>query len=121
MSISKDRFQAVCRAVKHIRQIEKDVGINYESLKNIRSELIELTNDKILFPQAYSHITDTGDSAVNRLTEDHDHRFALCGSVGVAGKMVSPHNHTTWAVIVSVYGEELNRFFERTDDHSRLS
>lgn len=119
MSISKDRFQAVCKAVKHIRQIEKEMGINYDSLKKIRSELIDLSNEKNLFPMAHFPLTDTGESVVYRLSEDDDHRYALYGSVGASGKMVSPHNHTTWAVIVGVYGDELNRFFERTDDHSR--
>ena len=30
-----------------------------------------------------------------------------------------PHNHTTWAVVVGHAGNELNRFYARTDDGSR--
>ena len=86
MSISKDRFQAVSRAVEHIRQINKDIGINYDSLKKIRTELIELTYDKRLFPKVHFPLTDKGESAVYRLSEDDDHRFALYVSVGAAGK-----------------------------------
>ena len=78
--------------------------------------MIHLTRDTSLFPREHFPLTESGDSAVYRLSEDDDHRFALYGSVGAPGKSVPPHNHTTWAVIVGVYGDELNRFFERTDD-----
>jgi len=118
MSISKYREKAVSKTVKNIRQIEKEMGVNYDSLKKIRTELIQLTSDKSLFPKAHFPLTDSGDSVVYRLSEDDDHQFALYGSVGTSGKEVPPHNHTTWAVIVGVYGQEFNRFFERTDDCS---
>ena len=116
MMISEKRKQAASEAVGRIRQIEKDQGVNYEALKAIRDELIHLTRDTSLFPREHFPLTESGASAVYRLSEDDDHRFALYGSVGAPGKSVPPHNHTTWAVIVGVYGDELNRFFERTDD-----
>ena len=80
--------------------------------------MIELANDKSLFPRAHFPVSDSGESVVYRLSEDDDHRFALYGSVGTSGKEVPPHNHTTWAVIVGVHGQEFNRFYERTDDRS---
>ena len=119
MTIIEQRNQAVAEAVDRVRLIEQQNGVNYEALGNIRNELIELTQDKELFPRSSFPITDDGGSAVYRISEDSDHRYALYASVGPAGKSVPPHNHTTWAVIVGVYGDELNRFYERTDDASK--
>ena len=119
MTIIEQRNQAVAETVNRVRSIEQQHGVNYEALGNIRNELIELTQDKELFPRSSFPITDDGGSAVYRISEDSDHRYALYASVGAAGKSVPPHNHTTWAVIVGVYGDELNRFYERTDDASK--
>ena len=119
MTIIEQRNQAVAEAVDRVRLIEQQNGVNYEALGNIRNELIELTQDKELFPRSSFPITDDGGSAVYRISEDSDHRYALYASGGAAGKSVPPHNHTTWAVIVGVYGDELNRFYERTDDASK--
>ena len=119
MTIIEQRNQAVVEAVDRVRLIEQQNGVNYEALGNIRNELIELTQDKELFPRSSFPITDDGGSAVYRISEDSDHRYALYASVGAAGKSVPPHNHTTWAVIVGVYGDEMNRFYERTDDASK--
>jgi len=119
MTIIEQRNQAVAETVDRVRLIEQQHGVNYEALGNIRNELIELTQDKELFPRSSFPIADDGGSAVYRISEDSDHRYALYASVGAAGKSVPPHNHTTWAVIVGVYGDELNRFYERTDDASK--
>ncbi len=59
---------------------------------------------------------EDGTGVIYRLAEDADHRFALYASTGAPGKSVPPHNHTTWAVIVGLYGDEHNKFYERTDD-----
>ena len=119
MTIIEQRNQAVAKTVDRVRLIEQQHGVNYEALGKIRNELIELTRDKELFPRSSFPINDDGGSAVYRISEDSDHRYALYASVGAAGKSVPPHNHTTWAVIVGVYGDELNRFYERTDDSSK--
>ena len=119
MTIIEQRNQAVAETVDRVRLIEQQHGVNYEALGKIRNELIELTRDKELFPRSSFPINDDGGSAVYRISEDSDHRYALYASVGAAGKSVPPHNHTTWAVIVGVYGDELNRFYERTDDSSK--
>ena len=119
MTIIEQRNQAVAETVDRVRLIEQQHGVNYEALGKIRNELIELTRDKELFPRSSFPINDDGGSAVYRISEDSDHRYALYASVGAAGKSVPPHNHTTWAVIVGVYGDELNRFYERTDDASK--
>ena len=119
MTIIEQRNQAVAETVDRVRLIEQQHGVNYEALDRIRNELIQLTRDKELFPRSSFPINDDGGSAVYRISEDSDHRYALYASVGAAGKSVPPHNHTTWAVIVGVYGDELNRFYERTDDASK--
>ena len=39
-------------------------------------------------------------------------------STSIGAKDVPPHDHTTWAVIVSVQGTEENRFYEKIGDYS---
>ena len=119
MTIIEQRDQAVAETVDRVRLIEQQHGVNYDTLGKIRDELIDLTRNKEMFPRSSFPITEDGGSAVYRISEDSDHRYALYASVGAAGKSVPPHNHTTWAVIVGVYGDELNRFYERTDDASK--
>ena len=51
-----------------------------------------------------------------RLSQDDDDRFALYVQTS-RGQVSTPvHNHTTWAAVVGFSGQELNRFYERTDD-----
>ena len=119
MATETKRIQAVSNAVGRIRKIEKEMGTNYNGLEKIRDELVYLTRDKSLFPRDHFPLTETGESAIYRLSEDEDHRFALYGSVGASGKSVPPHDHTTWAVIVGVHGDELNRFYEQISGQAK--
>jgi predicted metal-dependent enzyme (double-stranded beta helix superfamily) len=86
-------------------------------LEEVRSVMLELSSHHELFPREDFPLKD-GKSVVYRLAEDGDNRFALYMSCGVPGKRVPPHNHTTWAVIVGVDGEEENFFYERNADHT---
>jgi predicted metal-dependent enzyme (double-stranded beta helix superfamily) len=49
------------------------------------------------------------------VAEDDDHRFALYVNSSLGGHKTPAHNHTTWAVIVGVSGEEENRFYDRVE------
>ncbi|MBT7944246.1 MAG: hypothetical protein HN719_12955, partial [Alphaproteobacteria bacterium] len=82
--------------------------------------LLELTERRDLFPEDHFPMgEEDGNSVVYRLSEDGDHRFALYASTALPGKGVPPHNHTTWAVIVGVHGDEHNILYERADDGSQ--
>ena len=52
------------------------------------------------------------------LGEDADGRFAMYLLALNPGNETKPHDHTTWAVVTAVEGQELNRVYRRTDDGS---
>ena len=115
MTISEERGQAVTRTIDGIREVTENRDVGPETLNTVKGLLLELAEPR-LFPLADFPVTEAdGTGVIYRLSEDADHRYALYASVGTPGKNVPPHDHTTWAVIVGVHGDELNRFYERTD------
>ncbi len=113
------RTHAVTEAVNKVRQIEGEHGVTREALERIRTVLIELARHKDLFPESdYPSPSEQERSLMYLLSEDPDHRFALYLSTGVPGRASPPHNHTTWAAIAGIDGEEENRVYERVDDGS---
>jgi predicted metal-dependent enzyme (double-stranded beta helix superfamily) len=120
-SMQQERRAAIAETVKQVRDVERRLGVTPEALAEIRKILLNLSDRRELFPQDdFPPARDErGFDAVYRLAEDEDHRFALYMSTALPGKKVPPHNHTTWAVIVGVQGEEENFFYERADDGSQ--
>lgn len=116
MSMREQRQAAVAVTVEKIRTIERDQGVTRDALEAIKQELFGLANNLDLFPIEDFPSPDEEYDAMYRLSEDEDHRFALYASTGTPGKSVPPHNHTTWAVIVGLHGDEHNVFYERSDD-----
>ena len=112
--VAETRKTAVADAVAKVRQIEQSRGVNREALVEIKAVLLDLAQRKDLFPLEDFPLPDEK-GLIYRLSEDADNRFALYMSCGVPGKKVPPHNHTTWAVIVGLDGNEENYFYERTD------
>jgi predicted metal-dependent enzyme (double-stranded beta helix superfamily) len=119
MDRSAERQRLIAAAVADVRAIEAKEGVTRESLEHIRGRLAKLAERTDLFTLDDFPPPKPGDkrtSCLYRLAEDDDHRFALYANTG-SGKYASPvHNHTTWAVIVGVTGDELNRFYDRTPD-----
>lgn len=112
------RAAAVAEAVEAIRHIETETGVTPAALDRIKEELIALASRTELFPLASFPVPPGMPGKAYRLAEDPDHRFALYAAAGAPGRTAPPHNHTTWAVIAGVYGEEHNVFYRRTDDRS---
>ncbi len=119
MDTRTQRNEAVARTIDKVRAVERDQGVNHDALEAIKGLLLELVGRRELFPPGDFPVTEEdGTGVIYRLAEDADHRFALYASTGAPGKSVAPHNHTTWAVIVGVHGDEHNVFYERVDDGS---
>ena len=110
-----DRKKEIASAVSEIRVIEKEQGVTRDSLEKIKQRLIRLARPE-LFPASDFPPPAPGGklkSCLYRVAEDADHRFALYVNSSLGGHATPAHNHTTWAVIVGVTGEELNRFYDR--------
>ncbi|HWA39839.1 MAG TPA: cysteine dioxygenase [Burkholderiales bacterium] len=122
MDRTAERRREIAAAVADIRDLEKREGVNRAALEKIKARLIRLAARTDLFdpkdyppPQAGLKLR----SCLYRLSEDADHRFALYANASLGGYGTPPHNHTTWAVIVGVTGEELNKFYDRAGDGVR--
>lgn len=117
-SIAERRKKAVAETIDKLRAIGQKFGATSAALEEMAPILKQLAAQKDLFPETEFSVPAGRTGMIYCLSEDPDHRFALYASAGAPGKYQPPHNHTTWAVIASVYGDEHNIFFERIDDGS---
>src|SRR5436305_4106373 len=116
------RREQVDAAVAEVREIERCDGVTRASLEKIKERLMRLAVRQDLFTASDYPPPKPGDkrnSCLYRVAEDADHRFALYVNSSDGNYGTPAHNHTTWAVIVGVSGEELNRFYERAENGVR--
>jgi predicted metal-dependent enzyme (double-stranded beta helix superfamily) len=116
MDRARERRKEIEAAVADIRDIEKRDGVGRASLERIKARLIRLAARTDLFSAADFPPPEPGQklrSCLYRISEDADHRFALYANASLGGYGTPAHNHTTWAVIVGVTGEELNKLYDR--------
>jgi len=123
MGIPEERRAALLALRERVGEIEAEQGVTPEALSEIRAELLKLAARPELFPlEEFPSIeTDPDLSRENfryYLQGDPDQRFTLYLNSFRPGTSTDPHDHTTWAVLVAIEGEELNRIYERTDDQS---
>lgn len=118
MSVAEQRRAAVSNAVSKIRENAAGAEISKEVLEMIKTELLALASKRDLFTlNDFPPPTedDPRTSCLYRLSEDENHEFALYINVAHGKVDAPPHDHTTWAVIVGVEGEEENRFYDKAD------
>jgi len=118
-SIANDRRTAVADTIARIRTIETEKGVNRAALDEIKETLVGLAKRTELFPRDTFMARGSGtepETRIYRLSEDEGHRFALYLNCGKPGTETPPHDHTTWAVIAGIDGEEHQKVYRRTDD-----
>jgi len=118
--IAAEREAAVTASIERIRAIERRQGVTRAALGAMQAEMLELAARQDLFPSADFPPPPAGEKASRRylLRQDADGRFAMYMNALNPGNETRPHDHTTWAVVVAVEGQELNRVYRRTDDAS---
>ena len=117
---SAARTAAVAAAMDRIKAIEHEGSVTRPALDAILAEMLDLAGHEALFPQAEFPPPPEGEKGSRRylLQEDPDGRFAIYLLALNPGNSTKPHDHTTWAVVSAVDGQELNRVYRRTDDGS---
>lgn len=123
MSIKDIRAASVGSTIAKVREIVSNQGASRDALHRVKDVLCELATRKDLFTFEHFPLPARDSGTANclyRVSEDADHQYALYINVSHPGKSSAPHNHTTWAVVVGVLGDELNRLYERVDDGGAL-
>jgi rhodanese-related sulfurtransferase/predicted metal-dependent enzyme (double-stranded beta helix superfamily) len=113
------RRDAVRAALAKVRELAPGPEVTRADLDKIKPVLVELASKTALFPAESFHVPAGKHGGIYELSVDADLRYALYASAGAGGKAQPPHNHTTWASISGVFGEEHNVAYERTDDRSK--
>ena len=115
--IAGERKAVLAALLADVRAIEAAKGITPAALEDIREKVQALTERPDLFgEETFPSPTAEKPNVIYLLSEDPDGRFALYLSCGMPGKQTPPHDHTTWAIIAGMGGEEENRIYRRTDD-----
>lgn len=111
-----ERRARVRECVAQIRDIEAREGVHREALEAIAARLDALAAMDWLFDaQEFPDPEPDAPARLYLLSEDGDGRFPLYLTCVLPGGTVPPHNHTTWAVVSGLSGEEDNTLWERTD------
>lgn len=123
-SISTGRRLQVQAALSDIRGLLAADTVTREQLAAVTARLEALAQRRELFPASDfpppAAGQGAGASTRYRLNpDDAPGAPALYLNSINPGKTTLPHNHTTWAVIVALSGQELNRVYRRTDDGSQ--
>lgn len=116
--LTTERETAVNTLIEKAIVIQREEAMSRSSVERIRTALIELASQSEFWNKA-DYPSPEGDERQNRFLIGQDAGgVSLYLNVMRPGKRIPPHNHTTWACIAGVEGEEENTFFDRVDDGS---
>ena len=116
-SLKVQRETEVDSCVEDIHAMISSNGVSRSALSEVKVRLLRLATHQELFNTDIFPVQD-GDngSSLYLLSEDVNHEYAFYALSETRGNMTPPHDHTTWAVIAGIEGEELNKFYDRLDN-----
>ena len=119
--IAHQRRLQVRATLADVRRLLAGQALSRDVLARVTERLAQLAAQRELFDSADfpppTASDGAGASTRYRLNpEDSDEDVALYLNAINPGKTTVPHNHTTWAAIVAIDGDELNRLYRRIDD-----
>ena len=113
---ASERAAAVADAMGDIARIDaagrERGGIDRAGAERIKQRLLRLAERADLFDDADFPPPDTPRGSVSyRIAQTDDDELALYVQCVADGTSAPPHEHRTWAVIVGMRGQELNRLY----------
>ncbi len=120
--IASQRAYAISAFLDTVRRLLPDPQqAQPAQLQAVAQALEQLGLRKDLFVPAHFPVSAADPAHIYRLAEDADGHYALYISAALPGKGQPSHDHTTWAIIAGVQGNERNIVYGRqpTDDPAR--
>ncbi|SEK11728.1 rhodanese-like domain-containing protein [Achromobacter sp. NFACC18-2] len=115
LAVQTQRARAVAAFIAGVRAVLPDPARATPSQLEAAAALLRgLAARTELFDASSFALHPERPGTIYRLAEDTDGAYALYLSLGEAGKAQPPHDHTTWAIIAGVRGEERNEVYART-------
>lgn len=119
MSLAEARTEAVRSAIQNIKNIAGSQAPDREALDKVLRVVKDLASHREWWDAGSFAPPEDGERQARYLiSEEPDQTFALYLNVMRPGKRIPPHNHTTWACVAAVEGEEHNYVYRRLDDGS---
>jgi len=110
-----ERAAAVADAMEDIAKIDahgrEHGGIDRAVLERIKERLLQLAERDDLFSDEDFPPPDAPGASVSYRIAQNDDELALYVQTVGDGTAAPPHEHRTWAVIVGMRGQELNRLY----------
>jgi predicted metal-dependent enzyme (double-stranded beta helix superfamily) len=115
-SLKDQRTDAVRDVRAMARGLVETHGLSRSVLDGILHELVALAARRAFWNESEFPAPSASEQQARYLiASDPDDTYALYLNVMRPGKRIPPHNHTTWACIAPVDGEETNYLFARLD------
>lgn len=116
-TVAEQRNAEIDALLSKTRSMAEPSSVSRENLEEIKNDLISIADKSEYWGEdQFPAPTDGKVHTRYLLTQDDDDSYALYLNVMHTGKKAPPHNHTTWACIAAVEGEEYNYLYDTVED-----